>query len=120
MAELGNGLDTALGAITSQLAAGKVGELANDIASGMSNDPETRYLLSSIIANTVSGAIGMAEGGETGANLASTLDRYNRQLHMNELARLKELAGDVWLRGGGLFQRRHVGPFGYNWGSGFL
>ncbi|MGL4209493.1 MAG: CdiA family toxin C-terminal domain-containing protein, partial [Candidatus Adiutrix sp.] len=42
--------------------------------------------------NLASTAIGAAAGGTTGAVAASTMDRYNRQLHPIEIARIRELA----------------------------
>ena len=70
MAELGNGegLNAALGAAASQLAAKQVDELSREI--------------------------GGSTGGESGASAASDMDRYNRQLHEKEIAVLKELFED--------------------------
>jgi hypothetical protein len=90
----GNGLNAALGAAASQLAAGKVNDFAKEVAAGMTDDPAKASLIANVIANVVSGGIGYAAGGETGSGAASTMDRYNRQLHKAELARMEKLAED--------------------------
>ena len=96
VAQIGNGegLNAALGAAASQLAAGQVREFAASVTQGLSDDPGTRRLLSNLIGNAVSSAIGQAVGGETGANLASDMDRYNRQLHPAEIEWIKNHAED--------------------------
>ena len=86
VAELGNGegLNAALGAAASQLVAKQVDQIAKGIAGGNGT-------LANVISNVVSGAIGMAAGGESGATSASTMDRYNRQMHPDQQARLASL-----------------------------
>ncbi len=87
VAELGNGqgLDAALGAMASQLAAGKISEFASELASHITDDPDAQNLVANIISNIVSGGVGMLTGGESGSSAASSMDRNNRQLHSDEL-----------------------------------
>jgi hypothetical protein len=95
VAQLGNGegLSAALGTAAGQLTAGTLEEFAQSIANNLSEDPDVRNLLTNILTNAASTAVGLAAGGESGGALASSMDRYNRQLHPFEKAKILELAG---------------------------
>lgn len=93
IAELGNGdgLNAALGAAASQLAANQVNEFADGLAGESSNDPVTREMVSNIISNAISGSIGLIAGGETGGEAASTMNRHNYQMHIDQTRNLQAL-----------------------------
>jgi hypothetical protein len=94
VAEIGNGegLNASLGAVANQLATGKIQEFAHELAESLGNNPGGQELFSNLITNIAAGAVGYLAGDETGANAASNMDRNNRQLHKEELARLIALA----------------------------
>jgi hypothetical protein len=84
-----------MGAAASQLAAGKIDEAARHIAGSIADDPAKASLIANMIANALSGGMGYAVGGESGSNAASTMDRYNRQLHTLEKVMIDEYAGEL-------------------------
>lgn len=50
--------------------------------------------VTNVISNVISTGIGSAAGGATGSNAASTMDRYNRQIHKQELEWIKDNAAE--------------------------
>ncbi|MGL4207804.1 MAG: hypothetical protein ACRCTY_00295, partial [Candidatus Adiutrix sp.] len=96
VAELGNGsgLDAALGAAASQLLAEAAADFAKTIVGAGDNPTNTEKLFQELITNLASTAIGAAAGGTTGAVAASTMDRYNRQLHPIEIEWIEKNAED--------------------------
>ena len=75
----GESLNAALGVVASQLAAGEIKEVANNIAASWTKNPATREVLANILINMASGATGGLVGGETGSASASTMDGYAKQ-----------------------------------------
>ena len=96
VAELGNGqgLDGALGAMASQLAAGKLEDFAKEIADYLASDSDAQKLIANLISNIVSSGIGIAVGGESSGSLASLMERHNRQFHEKDYTRIDEVFGE--------------------------
>ncbi len=94
VAQLGNGqgVQAALGAISSQLASGRIVDAASTLTSNIFEDPDMQEFMKNILTGTLASAIGSAAGGETGGAAASTIDRNNRQLHEEELYTIFDLA----------------------------
>ncbi|MCD7909547.1 MAG: hemagglutinin repeat-containing protein, partial [Clostridium sp.] len=90
--ELGNGdgFNAALGAMASQLAAKNINQLATTIASHLGKDPESQKVIANFFSNLLSDVIGAAAGGESGASLASIMNRYNQQLHAEQMTWINE------------------------------
>lgn len=99
IAELGNGegLNAALGAAASQLAAGEINSFARDVAQAISDNPVKQGLIANLISNVISGGVGYVSGDETGSSLASIINRYNWQIHPHVLKKIEEIAADKTL-----------------------
>ncbi|RBL87446.1 hypothetical protein DDE05_03535, partial [Streptomyces cavourensis] len=86
------------GAITGTIAGDLAGNLVKDqIAQATSGLPaEVRDQVVKVITNVFASAAGGAVGGMSGAGAAAAADKYNRQLHVSELERIKiEANGDA-------------------------
>jgi|GEM_PF-1471166 len=96
VAQIGNGegLNAALGAAASQLAAGQIGDFAHTVARSMTEDAARQFVIADLISNVVSSGLGLAAGGESGSNAAAAMNRYNRQLHPDEIRWIKGHAED--------------------------
>jgi filamentous hemagglutinin len=73
------------GAAVSQLLAKPTAELGHALGGD-------QQVIGQLVTNLASSAVGYGAGGQAGAVMASTFDLYNRQLHPQELQRIKELA----------------------------
>jgi filamentous hemagglutinin len=93
----GNALSGAAGAATSASMTGKVKEQVEKAVAGL--PPELRQTVANLATNAIDGAAGSAidslsGGGSSGAQAALGVDRYNRQLHKDEVKVIQLLAGE--------------------------
>lgn len=91
-AEIGGG--NAKGAAAGALAAELAGVIINDNLVKTENWQEQQAQISRV-TGAIAGAIatGKAEGANSGASAGEVVERFNRQLHMNEIEAIKKLAG---------------------------
>ena len=86
------------GAITGTIAGDLAGNLVKDqIAQAVGGLPaDVRDQVVKVITNVIASSAGGAVGGMSGAGAAAAADKYNRQLHVSELERIKiEANGDA-------------------------
>ena len=89
----GNALAAGAGAGLSSLAAGKLNELSNAIASSSpTGNKNVDEALGNIVSNALATAVGGAVGGNAGAFSGYNVDRFNRQLHPDEQKWIKDNA----------------------------
>ncbi|NOV26566.1 filamentous hemagglutinin N-terminal domain-containing protein [Cupriavidus necator] len=88
----GNALAGAAGAGLGSLAGGKLNELSSAVAKGANTgNADVNETLGNLAANIAAGGIGGIVGG-AGAATAANVDRYNRQLHPDEKAKIRQQA----------------------------
>ncbi|SOT98241.1 filamentous hemagglutinin [Xanthomonas arboricola pv. fragariae] len=86
------GGENALGGAISAAGSERAKQVMADYLVSQHIDPNSETFNSLMEAG--SAAIGGALGGATGVGIAVAGDKFNRQLHQDEVARIKELAGD--------------------------
>nr|WVL54479.1 hemagglutinin repeat-containing protein [Xanthomonas nasturtii] len=86
------GGESALGGAISAAGSERAKQVMADYLVSQHIDPNSETFNSLMEAG--SAAIGGALGGTTGVGIAVAGDKFNRQLHQDEVARIKELAGD--------------------------
>ncbi|SDH17420.1 filamentous hemagglutinin [Paraburkholderia steynii] len=87
----GNALGGAAGAGIASIAAGKLNELSGAIAgSNPTGNAGMNEALGNIVANAIATGAGAAVGGGAGAFSGYNVDRYNRQLHVDQYALAKK------------------------------
>jgi hypothetical protein len=96
-AEMGNGnaLAGAAGAATSASMTGKVNDYINEALAGSIMPDTLKRVVANLATNAIDGAAGSAidslsGGGSSGAQAALGVDRYNRQLHPEEIHFLQD------------------------------
>ncbi|XHO07535.1 hypothetical protein ACEQUB_p00782 (plasmid) [Ralstonia syzygii] len=89
----GNALAAAAGAGVASLAAGKLNDLAANIAaSSPTGNKNVDEALGNLVSNALATTAGAAVGGNAGAFSGYNVDRYNRQLHPDEQKWIKDNA----------------------------
>ncbi|WJF95114.1 hemagglutinin repeat-containing protein [Paraburkholderia bonniea] len=89
----GNAPGSAAGAGIASIAAGKLNEISAAIAgSNPTGSADINTALGNIVANVIATGAGAAVGGNAGAVAGGNVDRFNRQLHLEEKALAKQLA----------------------------
>jgi filamentous hemagglutinin len=93
---LGGGLSGALGAAAASEAAPALKKVQDDLQNNLANaglSQDAATLAAKLIAGGTAAAIGGAAGGSAGAMTGLNAELNNRQLHPDEKARIKQLAG---------------------------
>ncbi|MCG1039106.1 hemagglutinin repeat-containing protein [Mycetohabitans sp. B7] len=82
------------GSLVSALLANKLDAVSRQIADQKpTGNADLDKTLGNIVANVMSSVAGGVIGGTQGAQAAYNVDRFNRQLHLEEKQRIRELAG---------------------------
>ncbi|WP_338860674.1 hypothetical protein [Mycetohabitans rhizoxinica] len=82
------------GSLVSALLANKLDEVSRQIVDQkLTGNAELDKTLGNLVANVMATAVGGVVGGAQGAQAAYNVDRFNRQLHLEERQRIRELAG---------------------------
>jgi filamentous hemagglutinin len=89
----GNALAGAVGAGVVSLAGKKLDELSQSIAGSVgSGNSDLNEAIGNLVSNVAAGGIGLAVGGGSGAAAGANVDRFNRQLHSDEKAKIRDQA----------------------------
>ncbi|WP_198364088.1 hemagglutinin repeat-containing protein, partial [Burkholderia ubonensis] len=93
----GNAVGGAAGAAIASIAAGKLNEVSSAIAGiDPTGNANMNQALGNIVANALATGAGAVVGGESGAFSGYNVDRFNRQLHPEEMKVIHDLAnGDT-------------------------